>query len=130
MNSRYLIDTHVFLWAAISPNKLSRKASKIIASRSSDVILSSASIWEMAIKKGLGKLKLSISLREFVERAGRDLGISHLGISNSHALEVEYLPPHHADPFDRILVSQSMLEKLPIISSDDTFERYGVKLIW
>ena len=130
MSGPYLLDTHAFLWATLAPKKLSRKAAKIISDRDAVVYLSIASIWEMAIKKGLGKLKLPVSLREFIDRAAADLGVGILMASMSHVLEVEYLPMHHSDPFDRLLISQSKLENLALLSSDENFQEYGVRRIW
>jgi PIN domain nuclease of toxin-antitoxin system len=130
VSGRYLLDTHVFLWAALTPKKLSRGAQRIFSNQDAVIYLSIASIWEMAIKKGLGKLKLPMSLREFVDRSASEMKVFVLPASASHVLEVEFLPMHHSDPFDRLLISQSKLENLSIITSDDGFEAYGIKRCW
>jgi len=126
----YLVDTHIFLWASLSSEKLSARAKKVMADNQSTLHISVASLWEISIKKGLGKIRLPVSLREFVDRSVAELGLSILNTTMSHVLEVEHLPRHHGDPFDRLLIAQSKLENYALISSDKQFDAYGVKRIW
>ncbi len=127
---RVLLDTHVFLWWVEGVRTLPAKARAVIANRDNECLLSVASVWEMAIKAGLGKLKLSLPVTRFVAENVAANGFRMLEISVVHAGGVETLAAHHGDPFDRMLVAQALEEKLPIVSADPIFAKYGVKRIW
>ena len=127
---RVLLDTHAFLWAAADAPELGRRARKRYLDPETDLLLSVASVWEMAIKTGLGKLRLTVPLDELVERGIEGQGIALLPIALEHALAVRALPFHHRDPFDRLLAAQALAEGVPILSADCVFERYGVERIW
>jgi PIN domain nuclease of toxin-antitoxin system len=92
--------------------------------------LSIASVWEMSIKHGLGKLKLDLPLRDTIETGVQECGIALLAVDRDHALSVAELPWHHDDPFDRLLIAQARAEDLRIVSRDEAFDNYGVSRIW
>lgn len=124
-----LLDTHAFLWSISDDERLSRKAQQIFTG-SNDLWLSVASIWEILIKVKSGKLPLPEPSGPYLVREFSENGIEVLPIKLDHVLRIEKLTPHHRDPFDRILIAQSIEEKLPLVTADPIFERYPVKLIW
>lgn len=124
-----LLDTHAFLWSISDDERLSRKAQQIFTG-SNDLWLSVASIWEILIKVKTGKLPLPEPSGPYLVRELSENGIEVLPIKLDHVLRMENLTAHHRDPFDRILIAQSIEEKLPLVTADPVFERYPVKLIW
>lgn len=120
---RLLLDTNVLLWWLSDRPKLSREARDIIANPGNDVLVSSASIWEVAIKAALGRIE--IELDELDDAIGKG-GFQPLAVSFRHAVGVGRLPGVHRDPFDRMLIAQASVEKLRIVSHDRLFERYGL----
>jgi len=127
---RLLLDTHVFLqWVNDDP-KLTAAARRAIAAADNECYLSIASYWEMAIKSGLGKLKLTRPIEHFVSEQLAANGFILLNLELRHAAKVEKLPFHHRDPFDRLLIAQVITEKIAIVSADRVFSDYGVKRIW
>ena len=127
-----LLDAQVLIWYALEPSRLSARA--VAAIRTPGNSYSSASVWETAIKSGLGKLALRrngerVSAREFFTFVRDRLQLTPLPVTDSVAAAVENLPWHHHDPFDRLLVAQALEYKLPIVSNDPVFERYGVKRV-
>lgn len=127
---RYLLDTHAFLWLIKDDDRLSANARTIFSDGSTEIYLSIASIWEMAIKINLGKLEIEGRLGHFINKHAIDNNTRLLNITEQHVLPLESLPCHHRDPFDRLLVCQSKEEQLSILSSDKIFDRYGVERIW
>lgn len=127
---RYLLDTHSFLWLASDDARLSVRAKEAFLSPENDFLLSVASIWEVAIKASLGRLKFVLPLPQFVERQVQHMGLEILPISVHHATAVEGLPFHHRDPFDRLLIAQSMYEAIPILGTDEIFDTYGIARVW
>jgi PIN domain nuclease of toxin-antitoxin system len=127
---KILIDTHCWLWWIAAPDKLSDKARNQIEDRSNTIFFSAASSWEIAIKYSIGKLKLPEHPELFVpKRLARDK-ISSMPIEHIHALHVTDLPYHHRDPFDRLIISQSQIERIPVMTVDPQFEPYDLDLIW
>jgi len=125
-----LLDTYCRLLWLTEPEKLSGQARQILESDSGTVFLSAASSREIAIKYSIGKLNLPEPPEYFVlKRLVRD-GISSLPIQHIHALHVARLPHHHKDPFDRLIISQSMVEGFPVVTADRQFESYGLEIIW
>ncbi len=120
----YLIDTHVLLWALADDPRLSTPQ-RTILQRGEGLIVSSATIWEIAIKRGLGKLKLDGDIVETV----RTHNIPFLPVSELHAARTERLVDHHRDPFDRLLIAQAQVENLVILTSDPAFAQYDVELV-
>ncbi len=115
---RVLLDTHTFLWWVSDSSQLSPRALEIVADGSNELFLSSASGWEIAIKAQLGKLQLPSAPEHFVPEQLVLNAMESLPIHLSHSLHVYNLPPMHRDPFDRILVAQSQLEHMPIVTLD------------
>ena len=126
----YLLDTHVFIWAVSYPEKLSSDARNVIQNADNFLFLSAASGWEIAIKCRLKKLEIPGNPEHFVRQQMKNIGIEELPISMAHTLLTFQMPLYHKDPFDRILVAQSITEKLPVITCDRSISRYDVKTIW
>jgi PIN domain nuclease of toxin-antitoxin system len=127
---RFLLDTHTFLWMTASPERLGPAARQRIESTAAEMVLSVASVWEMAIKSSLGKLELSQPIGEFVRQQLAVTRTGLLDVRAEHALEVEGLPWHHRDPFDRLLIAQARVEAMPLLSGDPAFDAYDVERIW
>lgn len=127
---RILLDTHAFLWWIMRDSRLSTRAHAAIRSKTDGVFLSAASGWEIAIKVALGRLQLPQAPGTYIARQLAMNAIESLPILMSHALHVYSLPAHHGDPFDRLLVAQSQLERLPIVTKDPLIRKYDVKVIW
>jgi PIN domain nuclease of toxin-antitoxin system len=124
-----LLDTHVILWMAQQPERLPDKVRDKL--NSEDVLLFSyASVWEIAIKSAISKIELQWSIKEFVDLTTEKHALQMLQISLPHIYQTQQLPLHHRDPFDRLLVAQSIIENIPIISSDVIFDVYGIERIW
>ena len=125
-----LLDSNAFLWFVWADPLLSATAKTVIENPVNRKLLSVASAWEIAIKAGLGKLSLGAPADVFVPLEMNRNALERLDISLAHATAVESLPRHHRDPFDRLLVAQSQIEGIPIVSSDSIFDAYGVTRIW
>ena len=127
---RALLDTHAFLWWNEEPERLSARAHEFIEEGTNAVFLSAVSAWEIAVKYSKGHLELPQEAQDYVlTRVGRE-GFLPLAIEISHALRAGMLPPVHRDPFDRLLIAQSQIERLPILTSDPNIARYDVEVIW
>jgi PIN domain nuclease of toxin-antitoxin system len=126
---RLLLDTQIFIWWADNPEKLSKPVLSALADDSNDLLLSVASVWEMQIKIRLGKLKVTLPLAELVhsQQAANDINI--LPVALPHVLALDTLPFHHKDPFDRLLIAQSIEEDATLVSVDPQFSSYPVKLL-
>ena len=120
---KYLIDTHLLLWAAHEPEKLSSKAVALMANPEHELLFSAASIWEIAIKNGLGRDDFKVDAR-LLRRGLLDNDYTELPITSAHAVFVESLPLIHKDPFDRILVAQATAEGITLLTADSTVARY------
>lgn len=127
---RVLLDTHVFLWWVEGNRALPVKARAALADRNNECLFSLVSVWELAIKTGLGKLKLALPVQRYVVEHVAANGFQMLDIRMAHVGRVESLPAHHGDPFDRLLIAQALEEKLPVVTADPVFREYGVKRIW
>jgi PIN domain nuclease of toxin-antitoxin system len=126
---RILLDTHVFLWAITEDSRLSRNYREIYEAESSDLILSTASIWEILIKRGIGKLDLPEPALSYVSKQLEHNRIRRLSIQMHHLAELERLPPVHKDPFDRMIAAQARSEKIPVMSADPAFRGYGLEIL-
>ncbi len=127
---RVLLDTHVFLWWVEGERALPAKARAAIADRENECLISLVSAWELAIKVKLGKLKLALPVQRYLVEHAAANGFQVLDIRLAHIGRVETLAAHHGDPFDRLLIAQALEEKLPIVTADPVFRKYGVKRIW
>ena len=125
-----LLDTHALIWFISGDKQFSEKATEIIEGQQDGVFVSLATIWEMAIKVGLGKLKLRLrlegELQTFLEQNGFEL----LPIEYAHVARVALLPFKHRDPFDRLLVATALIENMTIVSHDAVLDDYGIKRVW
>jgi len=125
-----LLDTHTMIWFFQDDPRLSSTAKAFVEDPVNRKLVSIATCWEIAIKFGRGKLTLGEPTRPYLDRA---IALNHfelLPISLDHVTAVEGLPPHHKDPFDRLLIAQAMVEGLPILSADAAFDAYPVRRIW
>ncbi|NBO31260.1 MAG: type II toxin-antitoxin system VapC family toxin [Cyanobacteria bacterium WB6_1B_304] len=126
---KILLDTHTFLWFINDSPELSGSAADLLES-DVDLLLSTASLWEIAIKVSLNKLTLPDSYEQFIPQQITLNNIEILTITFEHLTIVSRLPFHHRDPFDRLLIAQSMSENLQIVSTDTQFDRYGISRKW
>jgi PIN domain nuclease of toxin-antitoxin system len=127
---KLLLDTHTFLWAMGYPERLSAHAASLFRAADSILYLSAASSWEIAIKYSLKKLQLPQEPTSYVTSRLTRHHIVPLPVQHNHALAVATLPPHHRDPFDRLLIAQARVDGLSILSMDEQFGRYDVPVIW
>ncbi len=127
---RLLLDTHTFIWAATLDERLSSKAKQLLLDSDNELFFSTASIWEMAIKTSLGKLILKQPIEQTINEQIQINGLQILNVESAHALAMASLPWHHRDPFDRLLICQSKLEKLIILGRDSVMDTYGVDRVW
>ena len=125
-----ILDTHTFLWFTSANPELSATARNLIEDAANDLFLSVASPWEIGIKFSTGKLTLGRPVNDFFERRMRETGVRLLRISLAHVARVATLPFHHRDPFDRMLVAQSLTENMAIVSADAALDAYGVTRLW
>ena len=126
MTLRLLLDTHVLLWWLADDRKLKARVRSVLADPENLVFVSAASIWELRIKEGLGKVDLPTDFEETLDAQS----FEQLSVTAAHAHALRDLPLHHRDPFDRMLVAQAGLEGLTIVSHDDALKAYGVPLIF
>lgn len=127
---RVLIDTHAVIWYVDQDHLLGAAAHAAITDPANDLLLSAATVWEVAIKVGLRKLTLSLPYRDWMNRAVADLGLTLLPITVEYADVQAALPLHHRDPFDRLIIAQALAEGIAIVGADAAFDSYGVTRIW
>jgi PIN domain nuclease of toxin-antitoxin system len=125
-----ILDTHTFLWAVDDYDQLSPAAHAALADPSQRLFVSTATVWELAIKVSLGKLSLSLPYHDWMIQSISDFSITVLPLSIEHADILSRLEFHHRDPFDRALIAQATSESWPIVSCDTTFDAYGIARIW
>lgn len=119
-----LLDTHLLLWAASAPDRLSKKARAMLLDNANRLYFSSASLWEIGIKSNLGRADFIIDIRR-LWRLLLGNGYQELMISSEHAMAASELPSHHNDPFDRILIGQARVEGFALLTADNAVSRYG-----
>ncbi len=127
---RLLLDTHSFLWFISGDERMSTTARGWVEDVQNEVFLSVASLWEMAIKISLGRLRFAQPFDVFISQQISINRIGLLGITIGHTAKVAELPFHHRDPFDRLLIAQALVEQMPIVSRDPVLETYGVTRLW
>ena len=127
---KYLLDTSVFLWVLTGEDKLNPRAQELLTSSSSELHFSAVGTWEIAIKYALGALRLPKAPMDLVPQALRSWPIQPLNITQEHALRAGALPMHHRDPFDRMLIAQTLVEGMILLTADHAFQRYKVDLIF
>ena len=121
-----LLDTHCWLWLLTEPSRFSPKTLALLAVKETRLFLSVASIWEISIKSQLGKLQLPEKPHKYIPEKMAELGVGELVIAGAHAILAGQLPRHHLDPFDRLIIAQSQIEGIPILTSDRAFSSYSV----
>jgi PIN domain nuclease of toxin-antitoxin system len=126
---KLLLDTHIFIWWADQPEKLSNAVLSALEDEANELLLSVASVWEMQIKIQLGKLKLRLPLKALVKNQQETNDLTVSPVTLTHVLAVGDLPFHHKDPFDRLLIAQSIQEDLTLVTADSQFSAYSVKLL-
>jgi len=125
-----LLDTQAFVWLDIDKKRLSRNASQACSDPDNTLWLSVVSAWEMQIKIALGKLTLERPLGQTIADQQARNGIQILSVDLQHVLELQSLPLHHKDPFDRLLIAQAKHEGWKTVSSDPEFKTYGISVVW
>jgi PIN domain nuclease of toxin-antitoxin system len=125
----YLLDTHVWLWMLADPTRIHSSLLAEFASSRTRLLLSAASSWEIAIKWAAGRLPLPEPPDAYVPSRMQRSGVAGLAVVHAHSLQVAILPPHHRDPFDRLLVAQAQVERLTIVTADPLFDAYDVPVI-
>jgi PIN domain nuclease of toxin-antitoxin system len=120
---KFLLDTHLLLWAAAEPRRLSKQTRALIDNPDNDLLFSAASLWEVAIKRGLGRDDFKVDAR-LLRRGLLDNGYSELPIISDHVVAMDSLPPIHKDPFDRILVAQATVEGVTLLTIDSVVSQY------
>lgn len=126
---KLLLDTHAFLWFIQGNEMLSDAARKLIEDETTQKFISVASLWEIAIKVSTGKLQIGMSMIELVRREVLGNAFNTLRIEPEHLNELAQMPFQHKDPFDRLIIAQSLVENMPIISKDRAFGNYSVRLL-
>lgn len=127
---RFLLDTHAFLWLDGEPDRLSARVSEICLDEANTLLLSLVSVWEMQIKVQLGKLKLNSPLRDVLLANQSRNRVQLLPVNLEHILALEKLPDHHRDPFDRMLVAQTIVENVALLSNDPMLGKYALDRVW
>jgi PIN domain nuclease of toxin-antitoxin system len=127
---RALVDTVTFVWDLLADPRSSRRAKQMLSSDTDELVFSLVSIWEIAIKMKLGKFNDLGSSVAYIRDQMNEYGMELLPIRYEHILQLEALPLHHGDPFDRLLIAQAITENLPILTGDKKFKLYDVKVIW
>jgi PIN domain nuclease of toxin-antitoxin system len=127
---RLLLDTHTLLWFVEGSSQLPARTRNLLFEEQDDVFVSTASIWEIAIKTSVGKLRFAADIGPFFKTEMARNAFLSLPIAHEHAARVATLPLHHRDPFDRLLVAQCEIERLAIVSRDPSFDAYGIKRLW
>jgi len=125
---KYLLDTHLLLWAAGQPERLSRNALSILENPANQLLFSAASLWEVSIKNGLGRDDFSVN-RRLLRRGLLDNGYVELPITSEHTVSLDNLPSIHKNPFDRLLIVQAMVEGITLLTSDALVARYAGSII-
>jgi len=126
---KLLLDTHIFLWAVDSPEKLSAGILKLIEDANTPIYFSTVSGFEIATKYAIGKLRLPVPPSEYVASRCKRLGVGVVPLTMSQATAAASLPLHHRDPFDRLLIAQAVIDGFIIVSDDPVFKKYDVRSI-
>jgi PIN domain nuclease of toxin-antitoxin system len=127
---RLLLDTHVFIWWVGLPEKLSERVTTLLGNRDNELFLSVASVWEMQIKLKSGKLTLDLPLEEMILNQQEENDLNLLNIDVADVWVLDGLPVPHRDPFDRMIIAQSIRAELSLISVDRLFDSYPIKRLW
>ncbi len=127
---KLLLDTHTFIWWRDNPENLSAKAYEAISSTENEIYMSAIVFWEIQIKRAIRKMEVKGSLDDAIRAEREANGFRVLSVDLEHALNIENLPLIHGDPFDRMLISQAMVEDMTVVTADPKFSEYDVKVLW
>lgn len=127
---RLLLDTHALLWFVLEDPRLSIDSQSVITNPNNQILVSIASLWEIAIKISIGKYQLSDPFESFWLEQLKLNRFTLLNVAIQHTARIITLPFHHRDPFDRLIIAQALVERIPIVSVDDVFDLYGVSRVW
>lgn len=127
---RLLLDTHIFIWYILDIQKISATVRALIDDEDNEILLSTASIWEMAIKQSTGKLSFGLPFKVFITQQLSLNKFNLLEITIDHIAVVAALPFYNRDPFDRLLIAQALVEQIPILSADSAFDAYPINRLW
>jgi PIN domain nuclease of toxin-antitoxin system len=127
---KYLLDSMVWLWSIGSVEKINKRGHEILGSGVSEIYFSAAAVWELSIKARLGKLALPSSPAKCIPEFMAKQRLLPLPVTHLHAVKVFDLLPHHNDPFDRLIIAQALVEGMVILTSDRTFQKYPVEVVW
>ncbi|MGB8986828.1 MAG: type II toxin-antitoxin system VapC family toxin [Candidatus Sulfotelmatobacter sp.] len=127
---KYLIDTVIWLWSIDSVDKMNATCRRILEDGLEEIYFSAATAWELSIKARLGKLRLPGSPAQCIPAFMARQGLRPLPVTHLHAVAVYDLPPHHRDPFDRLIIAQATVEGLTVMTSDRAFQKYSVDVLW
>ena len=127
---KILLDTHIFLWLITDNDRLSDKSKQAFINSDNELFFSIASYWEICIKISIGKLKLSKNWDKIIKDELMVNSVKLLPISTEHCFQITQLPSHHRDPFDRIVISQAIIEQMHIMTIDSYFSQYEVNIVW
>jgi PIN domain nuclease of toxin-antitoxin system len=125
-----LLDTHTFIWYVTDNSRLTSQVLELINDEDNQILLSIASLWEIAIKQSLGKLSFNQQFEIFITQQLNLNDFTLLDIKVSHLAQASTLPLHHRDPFNRMLIAQSIVENIPILSADKIFDAYPIQRLW
>lgn len=127
---RYLLDSMIWLWSIDSVEKINQGCREVLGNGQQEIYFSAASAWELSIKARLGKLHLPSPPAECIPTFIAKQGLRPLPVTNLHAVKVYDLPPHHHDPFDRLIIAQAITEEMVVMTADRDFRKYPVELFW
>ena len=127
---KIVLDTHIFLWLITDNDRLSDKSKQAFINSDNELFFSIASYWEICIKISIGKLKLSKNWDKIIKDELMVNSVKLLPISTEHCFQITQLPFHHRDPFDRIIISQAIIEQMHIMTIDSYFSQYEVNIVW
>ncbi|MEZ5330660.1 MAG: type II toxin-antitoxin system VapC family toxin [Thermoanaerobaculia bacterium] len=127
---RVLLDTHCWLWLVSEPERLPAALVETLQDPTSKPLLSTVSVWELAIKRSIGRIELPAPVDPWVPEVMATSGVLPLEVHLAHVLRVSRLPLHHRDPFDRLLVAQALEERVPLVTADRQLEGYGAEILW
>ena len=127
---KYLLDTVVWLWSLDSVDRINQRGREILNSGDEEIYFSAATAWEISIKAALGKLRVPSPPKKCVPAFVEKQGLHPLPVTQLHAVGVYDLPPHHHDPFDRLIIAQALAENMTILTADRDFEVYAVEIVW
>jgi PIN domain nuclease of toxin-antitoxin system len=127
---KLLLDTHTFIWWDSQSSQIPASTLDLLKSSDNELLLSLVSVWEIQIKSHLGKLELKAPLLDIVQRQGSQNGVVILPITLNHIIELDQLPWHHKDPFDRLLIAQSRVESASLVSKDPVLDQYKCQRLW